>query len=81
MKRQGLRAILDLHGLPGSQNGFDNSGRAGSIGWGLGDTLNRTFVVLERLAQRILALERYVPYISHNNEAVVTRRPRMSSSA
>ncbi|CRG90233.1 glucan 1,3-beta-glucosidase [Talaromyces islandicus] len=28
-----LKVIVDLHGAPGSQNGFDNSGRRGSIGW------------------------------------------------
>ena len=29
----GLKALLDLHAGPGSQNGFDNSGRRGDIGW------------------------------------------------
>ena len=29
----GLMVILDLHGAPGSQNGFDNSGRRGSEQW------------------------------------------------
>lgn len=29
----GLYAIIDLHGLPGSQNGNDHSGHAGSIGF------------------------------------------------
>ncbi|KAK9767188.1 hypothetical protein K7432_003187 [Basidiobolus ranarum] len=28
-----LHVLLDLHGAPGSQNGFDNSGRAGNINW------------------------------------------------
>lgn len=56
-----MRAILDLHAVPGSQNGFDNSGRAGAIGWGQGDTMNRTFDILERLAQRIIALEKCAP--------------------
>ncbi|KAJ2162510.1 hypothetical protein GGF46_000641 [Coemansia sp. RSA 552] len=28
-----LRVMLDLHGSPGSQNGFDNSGRRGDINW------------------------------------------------
>lgn len=28
-----LQVILDLHGAPGSQNGFDNSGRRGAIRW------------------------------------------------
>ncbi|KAJ5929164.1 CAZyme family GH5 [Penicillium verhagenii] len=29
----GLKVMVDLHGAPGSQNGFDNSGKRGSIGW------------------------------------------------
>lgn len=29
----GLYAIIDLHGLPGSQNGQDHSGHAGSVGF------------------------------------------------
>ena len=29
----GLRVNLDLHGLPGSQNGWNHSGRQGPIGW------------------------------------------------
>ncbi|KAI8321200.1 glucan 1,3-beta-glucosidase A [Martensiomyces pterosporus] len=28
-----LQVLLDLHGVPGSQNGFDNSGRRGDITW------------------------------------------------
>lgn len=31
--RNGLKLILDLHGAPGSQNGWDHSGRSGEIGW------------------------------------------------
>lgn len=33
-----LDVVLDLHGVPGSQNGYDNSGRAGSIGFGSSQT-------------------------------------------
>ena len=29
----GLKFLLDLHGAPGSQNGFDNSGRRGEVNW------------------------------------------------
>ena len=28
----GLKIMLDIHAAPGSQNGFDNSGRMGPIG-------------------------------------------------
>ncbi|KDN44126.1 glycoside hydrolase family 5 protein [Tilletiaria anomala UBC 951] len=31
--KHNIKVMVDLHGLPGSQNGFDNSGRKGSITW------------------------------------------------
>lgn len=35
-RKYGLRVNLDLHGLPGSQNGWNHSGRQGAINWILG---------------------------------------------
>lgn len=32
-ERYGLKVILDFHAAPGSQNGWDHSGRAGKFGW------------------------------------------------
>ena len=32
-RENGLRVNLDLHAVPGSQNGWNHSGRQGSIGW------------------------------------------------
>lgn len=32
-RKYGLRVNLDLHALPGSQNGWNHSGRQGTIGW------------------------------------------------
>lgn len=32
-RKYGLRVNLDLHGIPGSQNGWNHSGRQGDIGW------------------------------------------------
>ena len=32
-RKYGLRVKLDLHAVPGSQNGWNHSGRQGSIGW------------------------------------------------
>jgi glucan 1,3-beta-glucosidase len=29
----GIGVLLDLHGVPGSQNGWDHSGRQGQLGW------------------------------------------------
>ncbi|KAJ1956658.1 hypothetical protein EC988_001231 [Linderina pennispora] len=47
-----LNAILDLHGAPGSQNGFDNSGRLGGIHWqDNSENIDRTIEALEGLAR------------------------------
>ncbi|KAJ5899359.1 Glycoside hydrolase superfamily [Penicillium taxi] len=42
-RKYGLRVNLDLHGLPGSQNGWNHSGRLGKIAWlnGTDGDLNR----------------------------------------
>ncbi|WWD19081.1 hypothetical protein CI109_103539 [Kwoniella shandongensis] len=32
-KNHGLKVLIDLHGVPGSQNGYDNSGRRGDATW------------------------------------------------
>jgi glucan 1,3-beta-glucosidase len=32
-KKHGIGVLLDLHGVPGSQNGWDHSGRQGTLGW------------------------------------------------
>jgi glucan 1,3-beta-glucosidase len=32
-RQNGLRVNLDLHGIPGSQNGWNHSGRQGAVGW------------------------------------------------
>ena len=49
----GLKILLDLHGAPGSQNGFDNSGRRGPVRWyNATDSSNidRTVVIIEKLS-------------------------------
>jgi glucan 1,3-beta-glucosidase len=50
-RKYGLRVNLDLHALPGSQNGWNHSGRQGVIGW-----LNGTDGALN--AQRSLDLHK-----------------------
>ncbi|KAE8376266.1 glycoside hydrolase superfamily [Aspergillus bertholletiae] len=42
-RKYGLRVNLDPHGIPGSQNGWNHSGRQGAIGWlnGSDGQLNR----------------------------------------
>lgn len=52
-QRNSLKLILDLHGAPGSQNGWDHSGRSGKIGWPKSpDNIKETLRVLESFAQR-----------------------------
>ncbi|QDS70242.1 hypothetical protein FKW77_007268 [Venturia effusa] len=45
----GLKVMIDLHGASGSQNGFDNSGRYGAIGWLQGNTVQHTIDVLNKI--------------------------------
>ena len=49
----GIKVILCLHGAPGSQNGWDHSGRAGDIGWtGKKQNLQDTLGAIKELAAR-----------------------------
>jgi len=48
----GIKVLIDLHGAPGSQNGFDNSGRLGDIDWLTGDTYSQTLTAIQALANR-----------------------------
>ncbi|KAK0547528.1 hypothetical protein OC861_000371 [Tilletia horrida] len=46
----GLKVWLSLHGVPGSQNGQDSSGREGSIGWpSAQNNVDRTLSAWQRL--------------------------------
>lgn len=48
----GLSVLIDLHGAPLSQNGFDNSGqRTSNIGWTEADTVSFTTGVIGQIAQ------------------------------
>ena len=52
-RRLGLKVIIDLHGAPGSQNGFDNSGqRLDQPTWQSGDTVQQTLEVLRTISQK-----------------------------
>ncbi|OAX78320.1 hypothetical protein ACJ72_07374 [Emergomyces africanus] len=61
-RKYGLRVKLDMHGAPGSQNGWNHSGRQGSIGWleGTDGSKNgdRAHEIHEQLAT-FFAQERY----------------------
>lgn len=49
----GLKVIVDLHGAPGSQNGFDNSGqRLDWPSWTTGDTVAQTLQVLKTISNK-----------------------------
>ncbi|KAI0775187.1 glycoside hydrolase family 5 protein [Trametes elegans] len=48
-----LHVILDLHGAPGSQNGYDNSGRRGDANWAQGSNVNRTVDIVRFIADQI----------------------------
>jgi glucan 1,3-beta-glucosidase len=61
-RKYGLRVKLDPHGLPGSQNGWNHSGRQGTVGWinGVNGTLNaqRSVEIHDRLS-KFFAQPRY----------------------
>lgn len=54
-QNNGVRVIIDLHGAPGSQNGYDNSGqRTSSPVWGINQAnITRTLNVLNTIASEI----------------------------
>ena len=61
-RENGLRVFLDFHGLPGSQNGWNHSGRQGVIGWlnGTDGTLNGNRALdLHKQISAFFAQERY----------------------
>ncbi|GIC90984.1 glycoside hydrolase family 5 protein [Aspergillus udagawae] len=51
-KNAGLKVMIDLHGAPGSQNGFDHSGRRGPTHWQQGNTVKQTLEAIRGLAER-----------------------------
>jgi glucan 1,3-beta-glucosidase len=50
--QNGLKLLLDLHGAPGSQNGWDHSGRSGPIDWPKTENVQETIRILETLGQK-----------------------------
>jgi glucan 1,3-beta-glucosidase len=53
----GMKVWIDCHGSPGSQNGFDNSGRYGTIGWQTSNNMAHAIAVLEIMAARYGTME------------------------
>ncbi|KAL8922669.1 MAG: hypothetical protein Q9208_004982 [Pyrenodesmia sp. 3 TL-2023] len=64
----GLKVMIDLHGAPGSQNGFDNSGKRGTVEWQQGDSVSQTVTALQNLADRYKAATDVVTAIELLNE-------------
>lgn len=64
----GLKVMLDLHGAPGSQNGFDNSGRYGPIDWQSGNNVPETLTAIQNLADRYASQTDVVTAIELINE-------------
>ena len=77
-RKYGLRVKLDVHGLPGSQNGWNHSGRKGPIGWlnGTDGKVNgeRSLDMHDRLS-KFFAQDRYKNIITHYGLA---NEPRMT---
>jgi glucan 1,3-beta-glucosidase len=82
-RRYGLRVNLDVHGLPGSQNGWNHSGRLGAIGWlnGTDGALNakRSLEIHDRLS-KFFAQPRYKSIISHYGLANEPKMTFLSSA-
>lgn len=51
-ERHNLGVVLCLHGAPGSQNGYDHSGRQGLLKWFKGSNLKKSKQIIERLSGR-----------------------------
>ncbi|KAJ7361425.1 glycoside hydrolase family 5 protein [Mycena albidolilacea] len=68
----GLKLIVDLHGAPGSQNGFDNSGHRGAATWANGGSggsdVQRTNAVIMKIADMFKDNTAVVPVIAPLNE-------------
>lgn len=66
------KRLTHYYGLaPGSQNGFDNSGRRGSINWPKGNTVAQTLNALRALAERYADQTDVVDSIEILNEPFV----------
>ncbi|KAI0189645.1 glycoside hydrolase family 5 protein [Astrocystis sublimbata] len=83
-RKYGLRVNLDLHALPGSQNGWNHSGRQGAIGWlnGTDGDLNakRSLDVHDRLS-KFFAQDRYKNILAFYGLANEPQMVRLSVEA
>jgi glucan 1,3-beta-glucosidase len=52
-RKHGIGVVLDLHGVPGSQNGWDHSGRQGTLGWHTSkENIDHSLRIIRGLAER-----------------------------
>lgn len=83
-RKYGLRVNLDLHALPGSQNGWNHSGRQGVVNWlnGTDGDLNaqRSLDVHGRLS-KFFAQDRYKNIVTFYGLANEPRMVSLSASA
>ncbi|KAH8987334.1 exo-1-3-beta-glucanase [Lactarius hatsudake] len=72
-QQYGLKVIIDLHGAPGSQNGFDNSGQRMSFPqWQSSQTnIDRTNAVIKRIAYEFRNNYQVVSVIAPLNENIL----------
>jgi glucan 1,3-beta-glucosidase len=68
--------MIDLHGAPGSQNGFDNSGKKGALNWFTKQSYkDRAKAVVQTLAQTFASDTDVVTIIELLNEPLTTSGP------
>ncbi|KAJ6634853.1 putative glucan 1,3-beta-glucosidase A [Pseudolycoriella hygida] len=67
-KKHNLQLSIDLHGAPGSQNGWDHSGRSGDIGFFTDENIQRAVNVIGRIAQWSIDFKDTVTIIQLINE-------------
>jgi glucan 1,3-beta-glucosidase len=62
-KAHGMGVLLDLHGAPGSQNGWDHSGRSGALGWHSSpENIAHTLRVVDDLAAHCKAFDNFLGF-------------------
>ena len=62
-KANGIGILLDLHGAPGSQNGWDHSGKSGELGWHTSqENLAHTLRVVEDLAAHCKMYDNFIGF-------------------
>ena len=74
-RKYGIRILLDLHALPGSQNGWNHSGKSGVVNWMYGvmglANAQRSLEILRSFTQFVSqpGIKEVVPMLSLINEA------------